>query len=100
VQLYDEWVIDLHEDIPLSLSVSHHALFNDLFFVQFLHSELFLAVNVLNEVHLTVGPLAQESHGEEVVDGWLFLMSSFLALFEEHLGISLGGVLLLQLLSE
>ena len=59
MQLDDEWVIDLYEDISLSLRISHHALFNDLFFVQFLHSELSLAVNVLNEVHLAVGPLAQ-----------------------------------------
>lgn len=59
MQLDDEWVIDLYEDIPLSLRISHHALFNDLFFVQFLHCKLFLAVNVLDEVHLTVGPLAQ-----------------------------------------
>jgi hypothetical protein len=100
VQFNDEWVIDLYEDIPLSLRVSHHALFYDLFFVQFLHSELFVTVNVLNEVHLPVGPLTQQSHGEEVIDGWFLIMRRLLALFEQHLGISLGGVLLLQLLSE
>ena len=59
MQFDDERVIDLYEDVPLSLSVSHHALFYDLLFVQFLHGELFVAVNVLNEVHLPVGPLAQ-----------------------------------------
>ena len=96
----DEWVIDLDEDISLSLRVSHHALLNDLLFVQFLHGELFVAVNVLNEVHLPVGPLAQHSYGEEVIDGLLLFMCRLLALFEQHLGISLGGVLLLQLLSE
>lgn len=33
MQFNDEWVIDLYEYIPLSLRVSHHALFYDLFFV-------------------------------------------------------------------
>jgi hypothetical protein len=100
VQFDYEWVIDLDEDIPLSLSVSHHALFYHLLFVKFLHSELFVAVYVLNEVHLPVRPLAQQSHGEEVIDGRFLVMSRLLALFKQHLGISLGGVLLLQLLSE
>ncbi len=59
MQLNDEWVIDLYEDIPLSLSVSHHSLFQDLFLVQFLHSKLIATVNVLNEVNLTIGPLTQ-----------------------------------------
>lgn len=74
MQLHNKRVVNLAQNISLSLGIPHHILLFNLTFVKLLHGKLLASLHIFNQVDLAVGTLSQKSNREEIVNGYLTLL--------------------------